>query len=228
MAAQTKTMSDLPHFHVSKITQSQSNTDYFELAGIFDRTAGVTEGRCSLLLPVGETLTALPAYLESLDEAERTARIHTPSKTHPEVADIVLTYVGPQWDPLHVLMVALPTWKWSRVLFQATDAISEIVKGDSPSIVDGEEIKEWIKISQKGKDAGLSRYYPIFPSGKTNLSRIEPDGVILGGWNYVHCELCHGHIDDGQYGHHDSSEHWVCEACYGKYVANHDLSFMFV
>lgn len=227
MAVQAKTVDDLPHFRVREVKQNQSNRDYFELVGTLDRTSGVVEGRCSLLFPFGGVLTALPAYLESLDLEDKTARIHASSKGRPEVLDLVLAYLHPQWDPLHVWMVALPTWTWNRSLFQATDATSERVKGNSPQILDGEEIHDWIKIKEEGKSTGLSRYYPVFPSGRTTLPRIEPDGVIKGGWNHTDCELCRGHIDAGQYGYTDPSQHWVCETCYERYVAYHDLSFMF-
>jgi hypothetical protein len=77
-----------------------------------------------------------------------------------------------------------------------------------------------------GEDSGLSRYYPVFPSGESSL-RIGPDGTIKGGWTHSRCELCNQHIDAGNCGYVDPSEHWVCESCYEKYVQAHNLAFMF-
>jgi hypothetical protein len=144
----------------------------------------------------------------------------------PEVAGSELTYVHRNWEPYHVWMVVEPEWKWNRMLFRPVDAIARVVAGSEASVMEGEEVSEWIEIKEKGKNSGLSRYYPVFPSGKSKLPPIEPDGIIRGGWDHAHCELCDAHIDAENYGYCDLSEHWVCEACYSKYVENHDLSFM--
>lgn len=226
MTAAAKTIEQLPHFRVSEVKVNEENPEYFDLTGIFDQTEHVAEGRCSLLLPLVDVLTALPGYLEFQNQEERIARIYTPSEKKPDVIGQSLTYVPAKWDPLQVWMVALPTWRWTRSLFQASDAIGEIVKGTEVSVVDNEEIHDWVKINQKGKATGLSRYYPVFPSGKSNL-QIEADGTIKNGWNHAHCKLCDTHVESGQYGYIDPSEHWVCEACYERYVAKHDLSFIF-
>jgi len=225
MSTAAKTIEDLPHFRVSAVKPSEKSGEYFELTGVFDRAEGVVEGRCSLLLPAADVLTALPGYLGFQDQQQKTARIFVPSRKQPDVSGRSLTYVPAAWDPLHVWMVALPTWKWTRSLFKASDAIGEIVKGTEVSTVDNEEIRDWIKIKEKGKDTGLSRYYPVFPSGKSSL-RIEADGTIKDGWSHVHCALCHAHVDSGKYGYVDPGEHWVCQECYEKYVAEHDLSFI--
>jgi hypothetical protein len=226
MATSAKTIKDLPHFRVSAIKVNEKSAEYFELTGILDRTEQVAEGRCSLLLPVADALNALSGYLEFINQAESIARVYTPSKEQPDVIGQSLTYVPPKWDPLHVWMVALPTWKWTKCLFQASDAIGEIVSGSGVSTVDDEEIKDWIKVKEKGKNNGLSRYFPVFPSGKESLL-IEPDGTIKNAWNHSHCQPCHTHVDSGHYGYVDPSEHWVCEECYRKYVAENDLSFIF-
>jgi len=227
MVAAAKTFEDLPHFRVSAVKQSEGNEEYIELVGVLDRTTDVVEGRCSLLLPSIEVLTALPSYLEFQDTTEGTACVQTPSKSRPDVVGLDLAYVHPKWNPVHVWMVALPTWKWTRSLFQATDAIANVVKREDVSIVDGEEVREWIHVKQHGKDSGLLRYYPVLPSGRTKLPKIESDGIIKAGWTHAHCELCHGYVDSGSHGYVDPSEHWVCEGCYARYVETHDLSFMF-
>ena len=221
-----KTIEYLPHFRVSEVKANEKNTEFFELTGIFDRTEHVAEGRCSLLPLLADELIALPGYLEFQNQQERTARIHISSEKPPDVTGQWLTNVPAKWDPLHVWMVALPTWRWAKSWFQASDAPAERGKGTEVSIVDSEEIKEWIKIREKGKSTGLSRYYPVFPSGKSR-PQIEADGTIKNGWTHVHCALGHGHVESGQFEYLYPSEHWVCEECYRKYVAEYDLSFIF-
>jgi hypothetical protein len=220
------TINDLAHFRTSKVSLCEGNPDYFELSGAFDRADDVVEGLCSLLMPDTETLTALHGNVRVENSGGETYRIFIRSEVSPEVVGMDLIYVHPRWNPRHIWMVFLPTWRWKRQQYVASDAIGKIVEGTQVSIVDGEQIRQWIQVSEKGKGDGLSRYYPMFPSGKSVL-QIEPGGIIVGGWTHQHCELCHGHIEAGTYGYIDSSDHWVCEKCYERYIQTHDLSFMF-
>ena len=226
MTPAAKTIDDLPHFRVSAIKQSGTRETDFELSGVLDRTVGVNEGRCSLLLPGKDVLVALSGDLKFQDSTGRTALFQTSDESMPEVVGLDLLYLGAGWRPYQVWMVAEPSWKWNRTLFHAMDAISRVVEGNGVSVVDGEEVTKWIEIKKDTKDSGSSRYYPVFPSGKTTLPPIGLDGIIKGGWDHAHCELCDSHIDAEHYGYLDLGEHWVCEGCYSKYVVNHDLSFI--
>ena len=198
----------------------------FNLLGAFDRTSEVKEGHCAMLVPGQEVLTASGGNLNILDPALGTALFQTSDELMPEVAGVELSYVDDTWEPIHVWMVAVPTWKWTRTLFQAADAIGRVVDGAGVSLLDGEEVREWIQIKPVGKDSNLSRCYPVFPSGKPVLPPIGANGLIKGGWTHAHCEICDTHIDAENYGYVDAGEHWVCESCYARYVVNHDLSFM--
>jgi len=225
MSSAQKTPDDLPRFRISQVRPCESNKDYFECAGEFDRAEDVVEGLCSLLIPSADVLTALHGYLQ-FGSVEKAARFYTLNDVPAEAVDQDLTYVHPRWHPRHVWMVSLPTWKWRRSEYAARDGVGKIVEGTQMSVVDGEEVRQWIQVWENGKDSSLSRYYPVFPSGKSSL-RIGPDGTIKGGWTHSHCELCNRQIDAGTYGYIDPSEHWVCESCYEKYVKDHNLAFMF-
>jgi hypothetical protein len=226
MTAATKTIHDLPHFRVSAVKQSKASETEFVLSGVLDRALSVIEGSCSLLLPGDDVLTALSGVLRFQESSAGTALFQTSVESVPAVVGLALAHLEAKWRPHHVWMVAVPTWKWTRSLFHAIDATARIVQGTHVSVVDGEEVKEWIEIKPKGKLSSLTKYCPIFPSGKVTLPPIGADGVIKGGWDHAHCELCHGHIDTENYGYLDPGEHWVCEKCYSKFVANHDLSFI--
>lgn len=225
MTAAAKTIDDLPRLQVSAMKQSQTCGIDYQLFGAFTRTAGVNEGQCSLLVPGKDVLIALSGNLRFQGAAAGIALFETSDERMPEVVGLSLTYVGPEWEPYHVWMVAEPKWKWSKTLFRAEDAVSKIVEGNGVSIVEGEEVGKWIEVKKKG-GSSLSRYYPVFPSGKTTLPPIGSDGIIEGGWTHAHCELCDAHIDPEHYGYLDLGEHWVCEGCYSRYVVNHDLSFI--
>ncbi len=225
-STQAKRLEDLPHFHVSGTKQGDTHpTGYidFELSGTFDRIDGITEGRCWLLLPERDCLIG---DLKSLDPEARTAIFFTSEESIPNLAGSSLPYLDGRWQAYHVWMVIEPEWIWNRVLFQAKDASARRFEADQVSIIDGQEVKEWVEIRKIGAESEGARYYPIFPSGQVDLPDAGPDGVIRGGWSHEHCELCRDHINSGQYGFLDRSEHRVCEKCYNKYVSAHDLSFL--
>jgi hypothetical protein len=226
MTSSAKSIDDLPHFHVSASKQSETREAGYELSGAFDRTAGVNEGQCSLLVPEKDVLIALSGDLKFQNAAAGSALFETSDERMPEVIGLKLVYVDPEWEPYHVWMVAEPNWKWNRTLFHTADAVTKIVEGNGVSVIDGEEVSKWIEVKKDGEGNRLSRYYPVFPSGKSTLPPIGPEGIIKGGWNHAHCELCDAHIDAGHYGYLDLGEHWVCEGCYSKYVLSHDLSFI--
>ncbi len=168
------TLDDLPHFAVSAArkgeTRENGETDY-QLSGTFDRTNDVNEGEWSLLLPQGDVLIALTGDLRFVEISAGTALYETAEQSMPEVVGLKLTYLDPCWKPFHVWMVAEPRWKWNRVLPQAADATVSKVVGDGVSIVDGQDVKEWIEIKKMENPGTLSRYYPIFPDGRINLPR---------------------------------------------------------
>jgi hypothetical protein len=226
MMPATKTIGDLPRFRVRVVRKIETHETGFELSGVFDEMAGVNEGYCSFLLAGRDVLTALSGDLKFQNPAVGPALFKTSDESMPDVAGQELVYVDGKWEPYHVWMVAEPRWKWNKTLFHARDAIARVVERADVSVVDGEEVRKWIEIKENGKRTGLSRFYPVFPSGKTTLPAIGTDGIIRGGWNHAHCELCDAHVEPENYGHVDASEHWVCEACYDKHVVNHDLSFI--
>jgi hypothetical protein len=229
MTGAAKTIDDLPHFKVSAIRQGENRDGGradSELTGVFDRTEGVNEGRCWLLLPRKDVLIGLSGELGLLEAGTGAAVYQTSEEPMPEVVGLALAYIGPQWAPYHVWMVTEPKWRWDRKLFHALDATARKIEGNGVSIVDGQEVREWIEVKNIGQESHLSRYYPVFPDGRTTLPPIGPDGVIRGGWDHVHCEICDAHIVAESYGYIDPGEHWICEACYGRYIVSHDLSFI--
>jgi hypothetical protein len=224
-----RTINDLPQFRVSAMRQgetSDSGRTDFELAGLFDRTEGVNEGRCWLLLPRKDTLIDFTGELRFLEAGTGAAVYQTTEKPMPDLVGLTLAYLGPQWEPYHVWMVTEPKWRWDRKVFHALDATARKMEGNDVSIVDGQEVKEWIEVKKIGQQSHVSRYYPVFPDGRTTLPPIGPDGVVKGEWSHVHCELCDAHIVAESYGYTDPGQHWVCSACYDKYVVTHDLSFI--
>lgn len=94
-----------------------------------------------------------------------------------------------------------PFWQESR--FEAKDAIAV-------RFVD-ENGQAWRKLTE-------------FKEGQ----QIDPEAQIVpDGWDHEHCLICNAHIDPGdRFYRHQSTNEFLCSACYGKYAATGDLSFL--
>lgn len=222
----TKRLEDLPQFRIAAVSQLQIHDDGkidLEIRGTFDRINGIHEGSCWLLLPERECLMG-DFKFEDVDAKQ--ALFFTSERTIPNLIGLSLPYLSGRWESYHVWMVIEPKWTWNRVLFQASDARARRFQEQGVSIVDGQEVREWIEIRKIGEENEGSRVYPVFSSGEVDLPAVGPDGIIKRGWSHEHCEICSRHIDSGQYGYRDLGGHKVCESCHGQYIVPHDLSFL--
>jgi hypothetical protein len=221
-----KQIEDLPQFHVSQTKQGETHsTGYidYELQGTLDRMDGVTEGRGWLLLPERNCLIG---DLSFVDLDAKKAAFFTSEEFTLNLTGSNLPYLDGRWQAYHVWMVVEPEWIWEKTLFHAVDATAEKYKATEVSIIDGQEVYDWIKIQRADGKGSMERYCPVYPTGGVNLPDAGPDGIIRAGWTHEHCALCKEHIDAGHYGYLDRGDHWVCESCYAKYVSVHDLSFL--
>ena len=220
----SKTVEDLPHFAVSSVERGDkrhpaAEYDEFKLHGTFDQLSGVREGRCWLLLPRRDCLIG---DLESLDSHARTAVFVTFEKSLPGLVGRQLAYADGYWQAYHVWMVTEPSWGWIRILRERSDVIAEVFESETSQTIQEQEVKTWIRVKETGKRHGRERICPVF-SGDLQA---QIDAVTATGWDHEHCELCSTEIRAGDHGFVDADEHWVCESCYVKYVATHDLSFL--
>jgi hypothetical protein len=219
-----KKIEDLPHFAISSVERGEKrhpSADYleFKLYGTFDHLTGVREDRSWLLLPQQYCLIG---DLESLDPDARTAVFVTFEKSLPDLVNRRLPYVYGYWQAYHVWMVAEPSWGWERALLQRGGVTAEVFDAENAETIQGQEVKRWIRVKEKGARHGKERAYPVL-SGDLQQ---QVDAAVAGGWDHEHCELCGATISVGDHGFVDADEHWVCEPCYAKYVAPHDLSFL--
>lgn len=186
---------------------------------MFDQTAGVREGRCWLLLSERDYLLG---DLESFDSQARTAVFLDYDEPHPDLVGKKLSYVYGYWPAYHVWMVAEPSWPWTRARVLNNQVVAEVFVAEESRDVEGQEVKTWIRVKDS-TGSGKERFYPVI--GGDPQKKLEE--ILATGWDHQHCELCLVSIDIGEDGYKDHGEHWVCECCYEKYVAIHDLSFLF-
>jgi hypothetical protein len=219
-----KKIEDLSQFTVALIETGKkrhptANYIEFKLHGTFDHLNGVREDRSWLLLPNRDCLIG---DLESLDRHARTATFVTFEKSLPDLIGKPLPYVDGYWQAYQVWMVVEPSWSWKRTLRQRGEVTAEVFDAENAQTIQGHQVKRWIRVKEAGTLHGRERTYPVF-SGD-----LQPqiDAVIAKGWDSERCELCDRKIYSGDHGFVDPDEHWVCEPCYARYIATHDLSFL--
>ena len=64
----------------------------------------------------------------------------------------------------------------------------------------------------------------ITKAGRTDV----PGQIVAGAWDHEHCEVCWQKIGTGGHpaGWSNSDGQWVCESCYGAYVAARSVEFV--
>lgn len=206
------------------MTRGETNANgdtQFELSGTFDRTQGVEEDTWGWLLQGTEDcFTATPKLL---DLKTNNASFEFLEKQIPDLTGKKLAYLNANWQAFHVWMVLRPDWGWERIRFDASDAIGEGFKASDVSIVDGREVRNWMKVEKASGSSHTTRYYP---EGHQKLPSSVEGGIIPGGWDHEHCTLCREHINSGEFGYRDPDDRWACESCHEKYIRTHDLAFI--
>lgn len=182
----------------------------FEIEGVRDSATDIRlVGRLSHLRGVQEGGSWLYAGddsvigdLEELDPATGAAVFWAPYWTpeSPAQPGAVLPWLDAYWQAYHVSMIVDPTNAWRREAFVASDAQYFELDGH----------RGWQKF------------------GEAFLEGAAPREVVRGGWDHEHCELCRAHIgaSGAPTGYVDLEDRWLCEACYHRYAASRDLSFL--
>lgn len=152
---------------------------------------------------------ALDGQLKDFDSVARTAVFSIWEEHGTNLVGKSLPLVNGYWRPYTVWMVVDPDWPWTKSPFRAQDAFVE--RG-----------KESILVRKLCPDEEIGQDTPII----LHPGDVESHGIIKGGWDHVHCELCWYSIENGRLGYVDSQNHWLCEGCYTAFVLTHDLSFM--
>lgn len=170
------------------------------LVGHLSHMRGVREGRSWLYAGDDSVI----GDLEQLDPATGAAVFWAPYWTaeSPAQPGTSLPWVDAYWQAYHVSMIIDQTNSWRRAEFVAEDAQAFVLDGH----------RGWQKLGQELLDGAVAR------------------GVVPGGWDHEHCELCRAHIGAGgaAFGYVDVEDRWLCEACYRRYAEPHDLSFLTV
>jgi hypothetical protein len=217
------TLEDFPKFTVLQVSQlgtDPEGSSRFEIEGEFDRPVEQQGEITWFWLLIGER-NAVCAQWASLENGT-SATVTIDEKELPDISGKPLRYLSPAWNPYQIWMVIDKEWGWERVQFRAVDAVAETFGAKEISMVDGREVTTWTRLRRADKQGNTERYEPDAQiSGPRGGPRI-----VAGGWDHEHCDLCHSHIDDGNFGYRDSDNTWLCEACHKKYVEQHNLPFV--
>ena len=219
-----KRLEDFPQFIVTGVRRgATSDAGYtrFELDGSFDRVGETLDPSWFWLL-FGER-EYLCASLKSFDNETKAAILTCEEASEPKIVGRALAYLSRYWQAFHVWMVLDPRWTWERKQLRGTDAVAEDYESKDVAIVEGREVRVWTKMEPVEGRGGQSRHYP---TADQTLPIRPGTRLVPSGWGHEHCELCHAHIDVGQFGYCDPEARWMCEKCHGRYVVGHDLAFV--
>jgi len=221
---QRKQLKDLPQFLVREICQDVPAVGEVELRGTLENADGIQSGECWLIWPdadgrYGRLAVAGDAQADS---------VFTPNDELPPTAPGTrLAYLRDRWKPYHLWFAFSPASIWKHQEFDPADAEAEPYGEPASALEKDIQTNRGICLKKQGSQTGRSRYYPE-PAGG-----FPPDSpfygypkVVKAGWDHEHCEYCWNHIDSQNMGHVNPDDDWVCESCFQKYVATHNLAFI--
>jgi len=203
-----KRFSELPLFSVQEIERS-AEEGRARLIGKFRTLDGVKEGEASFIWWGPEFFDSIGAEVTELSQNTGEAMLLAAAEDIDEWSTGDVRYLDGRWKAHHVWMISVPTWKFERRVFRTTDAFATRRSADAaPPLPNGAPPEFWLELS---------------PLNSTERSRFCPnrdiaDGLVPGGWDHEHCELCEGHVDPGEIGFVDLGGHWLCRNCYERYV----------
>jgi hypothetical protein len=216
-----KTLEDFPTFVVTALRRGPTTNSYifFELDGVLDQRIKTDDLPWFWLL-YGKR-GCLCASVQSLNKETQTTVLTFEATEEPEIVGQTLAYLSPYWQAFNVWMVLDPDWGWEKKQFLGMDAIAGDFESKDISIINGQEVKFWTKLSPAKHSE--TRYYPATNQALDPTTECRS---IPMGWDHEHCELCNAHIDIGMFGYCDPDDRWMCENCYARYVVRRDLAFV--
>lgn len=190
---------DLAHFQICAVKESKENR--IRLRGTFTHLLGVRKGTGALYVAHGDPVYGeLVALNENTQAAEFLAWPHK-TELKPGAS---FPYFDYYWDAADIRMVLEPASRWRRLKFKPED----MVRYHDP------EVPGWWKSHVASRPVS---------DGATDVHTVK------NGWDHEHCHFCrreigqrgdtHGYFSNGW-------NQWLCETCYKKHAARHDLSFL--
>ncbi|HKO05412.1 MAG TPA: hypothetical protein VJW51_11715 [Candidatus Acidoferrales bacterium] len=219
-----KRFQDLPQFLVQEVRHDTPFPGQIELVGKLDAAARVEEGQCWLVWPSAEGVLGELTFQVGGDHLAM-FRAHGELPSDP--LGTKLAHLRDRWKLYHLWMAFSPVDIWNHAQFAASDAEARAYGTDGHSLAGQSQPDKGMQLRKIGSQTGRSRCYPEPPGG------FPPDhpmhgnpAIVKAGWDHEHCEYCWKHIEQPQWAYVNPDDDWVCESCFNKYVANHDLSFV--
>jgi hypothetical protein len=174
----------------------QQDSQVLSVNGRFDRLDGVRESG-QFRISRGEYVWVT---LEFVDRGNGSVKFT--SDRDPDVARLRVgeryTWLNVYWQAPLLEAIADESHAWRRFEFKPSDA----------------------RYFKKGGVVGWQQ------ASEPLAKDVEDLGVRAGAWDHEHCGLCGTHIDaERPIAYMDDDEQFLCETCYQKYAATHDLSF---
>lgn len=195
-------LEELPQLSVATI---EGTVYSLVLKGRFSRPHFVHKGDCWLRMPDG-----FPFYatVVDLDTATGHATLGSNDELRPQlVPRRAFPWFDAYWGSNQVNIILDPEHTWSETIFQASDAYEraapDTALGTQRVALDGRTWREALGAPAPG------------------------ERLVKSGWDHEHCLICFVAIRPGDGALVDPDGYWLCNSCYAKYAAAHDLAFMY-
>ncbi|HUK52936.1 MAG TPA: hypothetical protein VL099_06575 [Candidatus Binatia bacterium] len=224
MERKPKTFDDLSQFLVEEVRRNPGSGGWTDLIGKLTARGRNQDPRCWLVWPSAHGVIGDFSFpREGSDVAVFTTPDHLPF----DPANNQLAVLPGRWQLYHLWMAFSPTHIWKHVQFVAVDAEAQPYQTGGRSIEGPPQEGRGMQLRKVGSQTGRSRFYPEPPGGFPPDSKFRGcPQIVKDAWDHEHCEYCSKHIDPPDWCYVNPDEDWVCESCFEKYIAKHDLSFV--
>jgi hypothetical protein len=199
------TLAKLAHFTIQSVRRTANKP--VELQGVFTHLTGVRlsedTGRTVGFLYVSRE-DSIYLLRKSFDAKSKTATLTVWPPAKSLRAGESLPYVDYYWSPKEVAFALESARAWKKVVFKAEDS----VRYRDPQV------------------PGLWKSHVATHPVSEGASDVQ---IVEGGWDHEHCYFCKSKIGRGgaRHGYRSKADNdWLCESCYKKFIARHDLRFL--
>ena len=200
------TLRDLAHFTIRSIELINAETAL--VRGEFSHLDGVRldDGERTVGFLFRSRQTSVYLYLSSPEHfnAESRSAAFTAYLTRPALrVGQSLPYVDYYWSPKQVAF-GLETANWERTRFRAVDAVRYL-------------------------DPKVPGYWTSHIASEPPSEGASDVRVLKKGWDHEHCNFCRTRIGKGgrRFGFYSKPDNdWLCDLCYKRFVARHDLRYL--
>jgi len=194
-------LNDVAHFRITSIKPGKKN--WVLLKGVFNHLEGVRK-ECQHGFLYVSRQDSVYGELKSLDRKTREASFLGRATRKKLRVGLALPFVDRYFDAAQVARALEPASLWEKVRFRPQTMV-------------------------RYRDPAAPGWWTSHTLDRKVSAQATEVHYVEGGWDHEHCNLCLGRIGVGgnSHGYFKKVENvWLCQGCYKKFIARHDLRFL--